>query len=118
MSYDWMCQACDSVVAAGQQACTTCGCPASCNARQVDEYKQRYMNSAAVRDKSAYRCGKCDHHLFTKGAFRASGGGVSEIFDVATEQFAYVSCERCGYTEFYKKSISNTAFVMDVLFGN
>ena len=118
MNYDWRCQACDTVVSAGNSDCTTCGCPASCNANEVEQYKQKYMNSDAVRSQSDYRCFKCDHHLYTKGSFRASGGGVSEIFDVATENFAYVSCKSCGYTEFYKKSISNTAFVADILFGD
>jgi predicted nucleic-acid-binding Zn-ribbon protein len=118
MNYNWECQACENTVAAGNESCTTCGCPASCSGREIDSYKEKYMNSDAVRNKSKFRCAKCDYHLSNTGAFRAAGGSLSAAFDLATESFNYVSCNKCGYTEFYKSRVSGAAFVADVLLGS
>lgn len=118
MNYNWVCQACENTVTAGNEACTTCGCPASCSGREVDVFREKYMNSDAVRKETKYRCAKCDHHLSNAGSFRASGGGLSAVLDVATENFNYISCNRCGYTEFYKSRVSGAAFVADILLGS
>lgn len=81
------------------------------------EYLESYANSDAVRNMSEYRCPKCDHHRRITGEIRAPGDAVSSAFDVATEKFSYVSCNACGYTEFYRKHASIGSTTMDLLIG-
>ena len=64
-----------------------------------------------------WRCPKCDHHRSIVGEFRAPGGGIASAFDVASVKFAYVSCEACGFTEFYRQDLSIGATVVDLLVG-
>ena len=57
-----------------------------------------------------YTCPKCNNKTYTIGEMRATGGILSKIFDVQTEKFTSVTCERCKYSEFYKantKALSN-----------
>ncbi|PYZ02629.1 hypothetical protein C8039_02555 [Halogeometricum sp. wsp3] len=35
-----------------------------------------------------------------------TGGGLSKIFDVQTNQFQVVTCASCGYSELYRKKSS------------
>jgi predicted nucleic-acid-binding Zn-ribbon protein len=51
------------------------------------------------------------------GEFRASGGLLSAFFDFATERFAYVSCGKCGYTEFYNSRLGTGSRIVDFLGG-
>jgi len=57
-----------------------------------------------------YTCSKCRNRTYAIGEMRATGGILSKIFDVQTEKYTSVTCERCKHTEFYKaptKAISN-----------
>ncbi|MAD97752.1 MAG: GTP-binding protein [Flavobacteriaceae bacterium] len=57
-----------------------------------------------------YTCPKCGNHHYNLGQMRATGGVLSKIFDVQTEKYTSVTCDRCTYTEFYKtktRAISN-----------
>ncbi len=57
-----------------------------------------------------YTCPKCKNRTYKIGQMRATGGILSKIFDVQTEKYTSVSCERCKYTEFYKaptRALSN-----------
>ncbi len=60
-----------------------------------------------------YTCPKCQNKTYKVGEMRATGGFLSKVFDVQTEKFSYVCCERCGYTEFYKRSTSGLSNVFD-----
>ena len=62
-------------------------------------------------------CPKCRSQGRDTGEFRASGGGISAFFNMATERFNYVSCTGCGYTEFYKKGLGMGSRVIDFLGG-
>lgn len=65
----------------------------------------------------ARACPKCGAHEKTQGEFRAAGGFWSSFFDYSNKRFRYLSCERCGYTEFYNSSISGAAKFFDFLGG-
>ena len=57
-----------------------------------------------------YTCPKCDNRSYGLGQMRATGGVLSKIFDVQTEKYSSVTCEKCKYTEFYKaptRALSN-----------
>ncbi|MBT8254007.1 MAG: GTP-binding protein [Flavobacteriaceae bacterium] len=64
-----------------------------------------------------YTCPKCRNRTYVVGQMRATGGTWSKIFDVQTQKFTSVTCERCSYTEFYKTKTSAMSNVFD-LFTN
>ncbi len=64
-----------------------------------------------------YECIKCKNTSYKKGEIRATGGFWTKFFNIQTERFFYTSCNRCGYTEFYKGNTSNLENIFD-FFGN
>jgi predicted nucleic-acid-binding Zn-ribbon protein len=60
-------------------------------------------------------CPKCDNDTFEVAELRASGGGISSMFDIENEQFATVTCSRCQYTELYRTDSSSIQQVLDFL---
>jgi hypothetical protein len=56
----------------------------------------------------SYECVKCGCLSYEKDEIRATGSGLSKIFDVQNKKFIVVSCADCGYTELYKKGDSGT----------
>ncbi|MBT8273127.1 MAG: zinc ribbon domain-containing protein [Bacteroidia bacterium] len=68
-------------------------------------------------EHSNYSCPKCRNRTYTVGQMRATGGTLSKIFDVQSQKYAAVSCDRCSYTEFYKSKTSALSNIFD-LFTN
>jgi predicted nucleic-acid-binding Zn-ribbon protein len=64
-----------------------------------------------------YHCSKCNNNTYTVGQMRATGGTWSKIFDVQSQKYTSVTCERCFYTEFYKAKTSAISNIFD-LFTN
>ncbi|WP_439105854.1 zinc ribbon domain-containing protein [Congregibacter sp.] len=60
-----------------------------------------------------WQCPKCNHQEFDAGEIRVSGGFWSRIFDVQNKKYSAVTCQRCGYTEFYKGDASTLGNVFD-----
>ena len=60
-----------------------------------------------------YTCPKCHNKSYKVGQMRATGGILSKIFDVQTEKFSPVTCERCKYTEFYKAPTQALSNIFD-----
>ena len=60
-----------------------------------------------------YTCSKCKNRTYTIGQMRATGGVLSKIFDVQTEKYTSVTCEKCKYTEFYKASTRALSNIFD-----
>ena len=67
--------------------------------------------------ETAKTCPKCGSRDKQQGEFRAAGGFFSSFFDVSTRRFRYLSCSRCGFTEFYNSSISGSSKFFDFLGG-
>ena len=61
------------------------------------------------------KCLKCGSTTKDAGEFRASGGFWSSFFDLSNRRFRYLTCRRCGFTEFYNAQISGAAKVFDFL---
>ncbi len=57
-------------------------------------------------DKS-FKCPKCKWHEYTEGEMRATGSLLTKIFNVQNRKFLTLSCDQCGYTEFYNKKGKN-----------
>lgn len=64
-----------------------------------------------------YTCPKCSNNSYQTGEMRATGGILSKIFDVQTEKYTSVTCQRCSYTEFYKAKSSQLGNVFDFFTG-
>jgi len=64
-----------------------------------------------------YKCSKCHNRTYQIAEMRATGGTWSKIFDVQTQKYSSVTCERCSYTEFYKAKTSALSNIFD-LFTN
>ena len=62
-----------------------------------------------------YTCPKCGSQTYEMGQIRVSGGFWSSFFDVGNKRYNAVSCTVCGYTEFYKKTVSGIQQVFDFL---
>ncbi len=60
-----------------------------------------------------YTCPKCKNRSYEIGQMRATGGILSKIFDVQTEKYTSVTCEKWKYTEFYKASTKALSNIFD-----
>lgn len=64
-----------------------------------------------------WTCPKCQNDHFETDEFRATGGGLSKLFDVQNKKFSTVTCSRCTYTEIYRTSTSTLGNVLDFMIG-
>ncbi len=71
------------------------------------------MNNTSLN----YTCIKCKNRTYEIGQMRATGGVLSKIFDVQTERYTSVTCEKCKYTEFYKASTRALSNLFDFFTG-
>jgi predicted nucleic-acid-binding Zn-ribbon protein len=62
-------------------------------------------------------CVKCGSDSVSEGEVRMTGGGLSRFFDVQNNVFETVSCDECGYTEFYRKDRDKAGEVLDFFLG-
>ncbi|NHN58791.1 MULTISPECIES: zinc ribbon domain-containing protein [Halorussus] len=62
-------------------------------------------------------CPKCGHTDTDVGTISTTGGGLSKMFDIQTNQFQVVSCLNCGYSELYRDTGSAGSDVVDVFLG-
>jgi predicted nucleic-acid-binding Zn-ribbon protein len=52
--------------------------------------------------------------MSVQGQLRGSAGGISAAFEFSNARFDAVSCERCGYTEFYRSEVSGLGKLADL----
>ena len=62
-------------------------------------------------------CAKCGGVQFKVDTVRCTGDGFSRFFDVQNKRFKAVTCEACGFTEFYRAGVSKVGSVLDFLIG-
>lgn len=62
-------------------------------------------------------CPKCGGTSVSISEMSATGGMLSRMLDVSYQQFEVVSCDGCGYSEFYKKSGSLGKNLLDLFFS-
>lgn len=86
-----------------------------------DEYEglfQTMKNELMLREPTInYSCFKCSHEKFEVRQFRASGGGLSAFFDIQSEKYRVICCQRCKYSELYHGTVSPGQQTLDFLFG-
>ena len=59
-------------------------------------------------------CPKCGNKSYETGEIQATGGFVSKVLDVQNKKFAYITCKKCKYTEFYKGDSSMLGNIFDL----
>jgi len=62
-------------------------------------------------------CIKCGGTRASKKDVAMTGTGLSKMFDIQHNQFTVVSCDNCGYSEFYKRTSSTGSNILDLFFG-
>ncbi|MFB6241939.1 MAG: zinc ribbon domain-containing protein [Candidatus Nanosalina sp.] len=67
--------------------------------------------------KDEGECPKCGTGEVSTCEVRMTGGGISRFVDVQTNVFDAVSCDECGYTEFYRKDRDSKSEVLDFFLG-
>ncbi len=77
---------------------------------------QETATQADNASDARWHCGKCGHTEFEHDQFRASGGALAAVIDVANRKFHTVTCVQCGYTEIYRQPNSAAGNVLDFLF--
>lgn len=60
-----------------------------------------------------WSCLRCAGNEYETGEIRVAGGFWSRVFDVQNKKYSAVTCERCGFTEFYKCDVSTLGNVFD-----
>ena len=50
----------------------------------------------------------------SRGHARTTGDGRSRFVDVQNQRFTHITCGDCGYTEFFKKTVSTADSVLDL----
>ena len=69
-------------------------------------------------ENRSYTCPKCGNRKAEKDNIRTTGAGFTRYFNIQNRRFIAVSCTRCGYTEFYKESLTSSASnILDFITG-
>ncbi|WP_267642623.1 zinc ribbon domain-containing protein [Haloarchaeobius amylolyticus] len=62
-------------------------------------------------------CPKCDSESVTTSQVSTTGSGLARFFDIKTRQFHVVTCEYCGYSEFYDEAQADEGTGIDAFLG-
>jgi len=66
-------------------------------------------------------CSRCESSGAVVEKIAMSGVGISRLFDIQHHQYAFVSCDHCGYTEIFNLRIlegqDDLGTFIDVLFS-
>ena len=73
------------------------------------------LSKKITATNSSYTCPKCGCTSYETGQIRVSGGTWAAALDVENKRYKSISCTKCGYTEFYKETVSRGALVLDFL---
>ncbi|WP_154224629.1 zinc ribbon domain-containing protein [Marinicella rhabdoformis] len=73
----------------------------------------------ALREPTVnYQCPHCGHDKYDERQMRSSGGRLSSIFEVQTNKYRVIVCQRCQFSQMFYGSVSNSQQVLDFLIGS
>ncbi|MDA8988812.1 zinc ribbon domain-containing protein, partial [bacterium] len=75
------------------------------------------LGSQLFRSAPAQATGNLLSAPFDHGVIRTTGDGLSRFFDIQNQRFTHITCSDCGYTEFFKKTVSTADSVLDLFLG-
>ena len=64
-----------------------------------------------------FECVKCQNTSYETGTIRTTGGGFSRFFDVQNQQFSHITCDNCGFTEFFKRRSGKMGNILAMFMG-
>lgn len=62
-------------------------------------------------------CIKCGSTQATSKNVSMAGSGLSKMFDIEHNNFVAISCDHCGYTEFYTNRNNRGNDLLDLFFS-
>jgi len=71
--------------------------------------------------EEGYKCSKCNSIGAQVSEVAMTGTGLSRLFDIQHNEFLFISCKQCGYTEVFNLHILEKrpkSYLMDILIGN
>lgn len=78
----------------------------------VPQQKQQQL---VPMNQFSYKCCKCGCTSYTTGQSLTSGGFLSKILNIQTRKFVTITCNDCGFSEFYERYQNPLANVVDIL---
>lgn len=90
-------------------------CQSSLADAQPPELAESDIDMAEAPDLEATGCPKCGHENAQVDEIATTGTGFSRLFDVQNRRFSVVTCQNCGYTEFYRGPDADV--ILDLFFG-
>ena len=115
MENKWECLGCGYHNEPLSLECANCGTPGKDLANQ--QMASHLLEVEGMKSKFEYCCEKCGFESYEVGELRASGGFLSTLFNYNKHRFYFLSCGRCGHTDFYKRGIGTGQKILDLLSG-
>ena len=75
------------------------------------------MSNMEPENITQYECPKCANSGYETGTIRTTGGGFSRFLDIQNNVFSHLTCDNCGYTEFFKRGSGKFGNIMDMFTG-
>ncbi len=73
--------------------------------------------SSEPESVKSFTCPKCSNTSFETGEIRTTGSGLSRFLDFQNQKFAHITCDSCGYTEFFKRRGGRAGNILDLFTG-
>lgn len=77
------------------------------------------MDYKKIEEK--YKCPKCTNIGADVRELAMTGTGLCKLFDIQHNEYLFISCKKCGYTEVYNLHILDKrpkSYILDLLIGN
>lgn len=78
--------------------------PAAARSREPDVHRPEHVVAGSLPWKH-FKCPKCGGTGYRLDRVATSGSVLAAMFNLFNKRFFVVSCERCGYTEFYNEKL-------------
>ena len=79
-------------------------------------------HSVDINLNQSFKCAKCDSQGAEVRRLAMSGTGLSRLFEIQSNRYAFVSCHNCGYTEIYNldtlEGRDNLGSFLEILFSD
>ncbi|MGD8188517.1 zinc ribbon domain-containing protein [Brevibacillus ginsengisoli] len=99
---------------AGDEMTDVCGI---CKERLDHNLKCRCTRQETLSQNKRKGCPKCGSSSASVTEMSATGGVLSRMLDVHYQRYSVVSCNSCGYSEFYKQDSLLSNNILDLFFS-
>jgi len=120
----WTCSKCNEQLDDRFDSCWQCGTAQDGTPPPDDFLKEKEQNRQVLDSEflEHFKCCKCSHTDARVKRVATTGTGLSKLIDIQHNTFIAVSCENCGYTEFFNPEVLEGkkyfGTIMDLLFGS